>query len=68
MNNIVFESNKNLKNCPFCNSKAWLGLIEYPDNEIWYNPSCSECKCGWMENYETKYEAIMAWNKRGNGD
>lgn len=61
---MTYEYDDRLKNCPFCNSKAWLGLIVYAIDDVWYTPSCSECKCGWFENYETKEEAIEMWNKR----
>lgn len=60
---INSEYNNELKDCPFCGGEAYLTHVEYND-DIWYNPNCSTCNCGWKENYETKKEAIKAWNKR----
>lgn len=59
----TYSEDDKLKPCPFCQGKAWLQHIEYPE-DTWYNPQCSECKAGWMESYETKDEAINAWNER----
>ena len=50
--------------CPFCGGEANLIAVDYNDGDIWYRPECSECKCGWQENYETEDEAIEAWNTR----
>lgn len=63
---MVFEENEKLKECPFCQGTSCLQYIVYhiPVRDIWYNPQCSECRAGWNENYETKDEAIAAWNER----
>jgi len=63
---MILEYNEKLKSCPFCGGVSVLGRIEFPYNEVWYNPQCSECKVGWQENYETKEEAVEQWNKRKN--
>lgn len=60
----MYSFDDRLDTCPFCNEKACLGYIIFEDNDVWYNPQCSECSCGWNQNYETKEEAIKAWNKR----
>lgn len=60
---ITSEYDERLKLCPFCKGEVWLTYVEYPDGDIWYNPNCSLCLCGWKESYETKEEAIKAWNK-----
>jgi Lar family restriction alleviation protein len=61
---MILDSDERLKPCPFCNSEAWLGHIEFNDYDTWYNPQCSECGVMWKENFETKEEAIKVWNKR----
>ena len=61
---VTSEYNEELKSCPFCNGVAYLTHVEFNDGDVYYNPNCSECNCGWKENYETKDEAITAWNKR----
>jgi ribosomal protein L37AE/L43A len=61
---MILENDDRLKECPFCKGKAWLAHVEFNDGDIWYNPQCSKCNAGWNENYETKEEAIEAWNKR----
>ena len=60
----VYEHDDRLKDCPFCGEKGWLQNIEFDDDTVWYNPSCSNCNVMWSENYETKEEAIDKWNKR----
>ena len=60
----TFTSDDRLKECPFCHGKAWLEHIEFTDGDVWYNPQCSECSCGWTKNYEIIEEAIEDWNKR----
>ena len=64
----TYSEDTRLKRCPFCGGKAWLQHIEYPDGDIWYNPQSSECRAGWMENYETKNEAINTWNRRKSNE
>lgn len=61
---MTFENDDRLELCPFCNGEAWLLQVNYPDEDRWYNPQCSNCDAGMMKNYETKEEAIEAWNKR----
>jgi Lar family restriction alleviation protein len=61
---MILEPNEQLKPCPFCNGEAVLAHVEFKDGDIYYNPQCYECNAGWNENYETKEEAIEAWNKR----
>jgi formate dehydrogenase maturation protein FdhE len=60
---IVHEFDEKLKLCPFCGEMAWIEHVEFNDCDVWYNPQCSVCLCGWQENYETKIEAIEEWNK-----
>jgi len=59
---ITSEYNEELKHCPFCGELAYLTHVEFYDGEVWYNPNCSICNCGWKESYETKEEAIKKWN------
>jgi len=59
-----FEYNDELKCCPFCKGVSWLAHVEFKDGSTWFNIQCSKCNAGWMENYETKEEAVKAWNKR----
>ena len=61
---MILEYNESLKECPFCHNEALLAHAEFNDGDIWYNPQCSECGVMWKENFETKDEAIEAWNKR----
>jgi len=61
---VTSEYSDQLKSCPFCKGVAYLTHVEFNDGDIWYNPNCEECNCGWKESYETKEEAIEAWNKR----
>ena len=61
----TYSFDDRLDNCPFCGGKAWFEHVTFKhDNDIWYNPQCSECSCTWNRNYETKEEAIEEWNKR----
>ena len=48
--------------CPFCGGEARL-ICSAPD---WYFPACMnrECACDWTDSYQTKAEAIAAWNSR----
>ena len=55
-----------LKSCPFCGCDD-IHLIDRIDCENglqnYYHVKCKEC--GVMTNeYKSKYDAIMAWNKR----
>ena len=50
-----------LKPCPFCGGEA--ETYPYYFNE-WYI-GCSECSCD-LGVFDTKEEAIEAWNKRVN--
>ena len=61
---MILETDSRLQECPFCKGEAMLAHVKFPDDTFWYNPQCYECKAGWNENYETKEEAITAWNKR----
>lgn len=56
-----------LKPCPFCNGFASIINVEFNDGDVWYRPECSECKCGWQENYESIGEAVNVWNLRAEG-
>jgi len=60
---ITSEYNDKLKMCPFCGGEAYLTHVEFNDRDVWYNPQCSVCPGGWNESYETKEEAIEAWNR-----
>ena len=53
-----FMSEK-LKPCPFCGSEA--ELFEAPGV---YFVECSNPKCNYPTNWDTKEEAITAWNTR----
>ncbi len=51
-----------LKPCPFCG-----GLAEVYEDEVWYWEWKVECKNDIrhrLEYFDTKEEAIEAWNKR----
>lgn len=67
---ITFETNekriikKELNPCPFCSGEAVLIAVNFDDGDVYYRPQCSECQCGWQENYKTENEAINAWNIR----
>jgi formate dehydrogenase maturation protein FdhE len=61
---VTSEYNEELISCPFCGGEASLTHVEFNDGDIWYNPNCEVCNGGWNENYETKEEAVKAWNKR----
>ena len=56
-----------LKPCPFCGGFASVINVEFNDGDVWYRPECSECKCGWQENYESIGEAVNVWNLRAEG-
>ena len=57
-----------LKRCPFCGGEAkiteWDDSCDY-DKEEAYHVECDCCEGNW---YETKQQAIDAWNKRHNKD
>ena len=48
-----------LKPCPFCGSEA--ELFESPGV---YFVECSNPKCNYPNNWNTREEAVAAWNKR----
>lgn len=58
-----------LKPCPFCGAEGYIDEIEstLSHKKIVYYPRCRTEKCpgnqGWV-HYETKAEAIAAWNLR----
>ena len=60
------EYHIDMKACPFCKKPPYLVHVEFDDGDVWYHPECSECNCGWKENYETKEEAVKAWNENIN--
>ncbi len=60
----VYLTYSEMKPCPFCGGEAWLAHIAFNDKDVWYHPECSNCSCGWQENYETTEEAIARWNTR----
>ena len=51
--------NAELKPCPFCGSEA--ELFEAPGV---YFVECSNPKCNYPTNWDTKEEAVTAWNTR----
>jgi Lar family restriction alleviation protein len=65
---MLLEHDNRLLPCPFCGGEAILAHVEFLDNTTWYNPQCFNCYGGWNENYETKEEAINAWNRRNERD
>lgn len=51
-----------LKSCPFCGEKA---VVEMDEGWYWeWNVYCSECGIHFPNHFETKEEAIEAWNRR----
>ena len=52
-----------LKPCPFCGGEAKV-FGNYDDSEYHANCTNNECGCCWVNYYETKEEAIEAWNRR----
>ena len=61
----TYQPREDMKPCPFCGGMGYLQYVEFKDNTTWYNPSCLKDECiMWNRNYETKEEAIIAWNKR----
>lgn len=63
---MTSEYDDRMMACPFCHSSAELLWVEFYDGDTWYRPQCSECNCGWKENYPTKDEAVAAWNENLN--
>ena len=59
-----------LKLCPFCGGKAMYFYRESKDSHGWsyevdHGVSCNSIDCyANMGTYETKEEAISAWNRR----
>ena len=59
---------KKLKPCPFCGEYEDIGIYYYHDSQGKYvKVECHNafCLCS-TDKYETKEEAIKAWNKRQN--
>ena len=57
-----------LKKCPFCGGEAKWGMMESNHYVRCYNPDCLiKPTTALFRFYETKQEAIEAWNKRGEG-
>lgn len=62
---LVWSENKSLlKSCPFCGSKATVNYNDY--SKVYFAGCCSPyCKiCPQTLPYETKEEAVNAWNRR----
>ena len=50
-----------LKNCPFCGSKAYVGIESMA---TYWSIGCSKCQCDFPRQFESKEKAIKFWNKR----
>lgn len=50
-----------LKECPFCGSKAYVG--KEPMSSYW-SVGCTKCFCSLERIFKTKEIAIEKWNKR----
>ena len=64
-----FEKVLELKHCPFCDGVAWATQEDncghdYDEWFVW----CPRCDLlfGFGNHFQTKEEAIKAWNKRAN--
>ena len=55
--------------CPFCGGTAstWMGIDKYNNKCVW-GVDCDICDCSLTGPYDTKDEAIEAWNRRGSND
>ncbi len=58
-----------LKPCPFCGGKAKLYPCRKPNGnglfrDYLYTVVCSNDNCHGKPSYETREEAVKAWNKR----
>jgi Lar family restriction alleviation protein len=51
-----------LKPCPFCGCKN-INLIDYHGGIVFVQ--CDDC-CATFPHFDTKEEAINAWNRRAN--
>ena len=61
-----------LKNCPFCGSKAvevrWAAYQWKIDCTGWHGDDNGDCFCeGTAETFKTKQLAAKAWNTRADG-
>ena len=61
-----------LKPCPFCGASAYVRRTDYPNGEVGYGIGGFHDDNCIMErsypNFDTKKEAIEAWNRRAGGD
>lgn len=58
--------NKELKPCPFCGGEAYVG-----QDECWYwdwEAHCLQCGATFDTLFETKKQAIEAWNRRADNE
>lgn len=51
---------KELKPCPWCKKRTYV--VSY-DTYVWFVECENDCKAS-LDSYDTKEEAIEAWNKR----
>ena len=59
----IMNTNKTLKNCPFCGNEAKIYVTTVDDYD-YYSPICTKCDCCLDGNYYTADEAETAWNRR----
>ena len=53
-----------LKPCPFCVGEACLQRHEFVGYTDTFGVVCLDCCCETRQFFETKEEAIKAWNRR----
>ena len=61
------EVNEELKPCPFCGGKAYVGIYEYATIVICDQCGAQTAEVGISPYYAAKDEAIKRWNKREGG-
>lgn len=57
-----------LKPCPFCGGEGVVQRHEYEGYTDTFGVVCFDCCAETRQFYNTKEEAIEAWNRRANND
>ena len=50
-----------LMDCPFCGSKAYVGIETMA---TYWTIGCGSCPCDFQRRFKTKEIAVTFWNKR----